>query len=1197
MEGTGMTSTSDSSPSMEAYVGPRPFRMGQKLYGRDRETSDVVSLLISRRLVLLHSPSGAGKTSLIQAAVIPKMLKRRFEVPMQWSEDPAACQPAVIRVNREHESGDPPQSNRYLLSAMLSLDLHRLPDQRLPLADLAQLSFDQYLEEAFPAASREVSDDATDDQPFRPLLVVFDQFEELVTLDPTDEAAKLEFMRQVGAAFENRGRWALFAIREDFLGVLEPFLPMLPSGLTATYHLDLLRVDGAATAIRAPAAEVGVTFADGVVDHLVNDLRQIRVQNQQGESQLKAGPYVEPVHLQVVCQSLWNAKGDAKEISFDHLKQLGRATGSGVDDVLAGYYSMCVVRAAAEGKIRERTLRAWFTRQLIGAQRVRRPVLVADALAFGITLHGLEILDKAFLIRREQRSGALWYELAHDRLMTPVLNDNEQWQRANLKLFQIQAEQWHERERPGNLLLTSVLLDEADNQVAASGDELTATERDFLEASRNARDAAQAERERLQASHRLRRLTYAISAAVGIIALLTTAVVLAISYAVQATRAEHRAELQAYAGLLSQAQHNWQDGTLNLAWQRLEATTPEYRGWEFEYLKAMFSRDRRTFSGHGASLPELEGHRESVNRVLVKSDGKSILTCSEDWTIKIWDADTRQVRSTLNGHKDAIECMALSSADEHLVSGDDSGTLIVWKASGDGFGVRQELTDAHADAILDVEWSLDGSWFVSCGRDELLRIWRRPEPKSDFVLAGTLKGHAGWVTCVAMLSDGRIISAGTDSSIRIWNAEDQTPDKTIPSECGGVTCLACDPEGRWIVVGRDNAIVVRDADTHEILARPPALGQLVTSAVIAPDGSQIVTGFRSGSVAAWNTINFGATSWFQAHAAVIRDITFGRDGTSFYTAAVDGLLKRWNGPPAPDPRPMQKGFGPVWSVAWCPLSDSDWFATAHADGNARIWDAETKELRNLLKGHTMGIWAIAVSPDGKLVATGSRDNTVRLWDAASGEVLHELNGKSIMSSVAFVPNAARLISGGYDGIVRIWDTETGQQVSTITPDQGELNQVSVSPDGKFVASCGEQNDPRIWNLRSESAVRTLIGHSGGVYSIAWSSDGRKIATGGEDGTARVWDASNGKELLILKGHSAWVTKVVFSPEGDRLATCSEDNSIKLWELAFGQDMLTLHDHKDTVWGLSFSAEGNRLASVSEDWTIRLWYAKSPSREN
>jgi len=153
MASPNVTDQTGPAAQQAVYIGPRPFQTGQKLYGRDREAAELVSLLISQRLILLHAPSGAGKTSLIQAKVVPALEKRRFEIPMYRSPDDPMPQPAIIRVNREPEATDPPGANRYVLGALLSLELHRPDDRRRSVEELAGLSMDQYLEEAFPAAS------------------------------------------------------------------------------------------------------------------------------------------------------------------------------------------------------------------------------------------------------------------------------------------------------------------------------------------------------------------------------------------------------------------------------------------------------------------------------------------------------------------------------------------------------------------------------------------------------------------------------------------------------------------------------------------------------------------------------------------------------------------------------------------------------------------------------------------------------------------------------------------------------------------------------------------------------------------------------------------------------------------------------------------------------------------------------------
>ena len=228
-------------------------------------------------------------------------------------------------------------------------------------------------------------------------------------------------------------------------------------------------------------------YEDGLIERLIADLRQVKVQRPDGSFESKAGPYIEPVQLQVVCQSLWQIKGTASRITAAHLEQLGGGRGTGVDDVLAAYYAQRVAQAAAEGGVAERTIRDWFGKQLISAQGVRRPVLVNEALAAGLTPQCLAVLDKAFLIRRDNRSGAQWYELAHDRLVTPVINDNAAWRTEHLNTFQRQAELWAERRPLANLLVSGTVLEEGERWTATYQDALTEVERGFLEACLDAK--------------------------------------------------------------------------------------------------------------------------------------------------------------------------------------------------------------------------------------------------------------------------------------------------------------------------------------------------------------------------------------------------------------------------------------------------------------------------------------------------------------------------------------------------------------------------------------------------------------------------------------------------------------------------------------------------------------------------------------
>ncbi|MCB0239037.1 MAG: hypothetical protein KDH08_10405, partial [Anaerolineae bacterium] len=203
----------------------------------------------------------------------------------------------MARVNAElpKELAGRADVNRYLLSLLLSLD--EKPTQGAeptPLETLATTSLDTYLtkiEEANPQQS---------------IVLIVDQFEEIVTVDPTDDAGRQVFFDQLSVALRNRRRWALFAMREEFVTRLDPLVRAVPTRLAMRFRLELLSPDGALEAIKGPPGQQHVTFDDEAARRLVDDLRTVRVQQDDGSSVDTPGNSVEPVQLQVVCQRLWS---------------------------------------------------------------------------------------------------------------------------------------------------------------------------------------------------------------------------------------------------------------------------------------------------------------------------------------------------------------------------------------------------------------------------------------------------------------------------------------------------------------------------------------------------------------------------------------------------------------------------------------------------------------------------------------------------------------------------------------------------------------------------------------------------------------------------------------------------------------------------------------------------------------------------
>src|SRR5271165_2252248 len=215
------------------FVGPRFIETGQKIFGRDREIEQLYYLLSAERVVLLHSPSGAGKSSLIRAGLIPR-LKEPFDV---WGP---------TRVSLEPPEGCPIAANRFVQSVNLGFEAG-LPEERQRPAKISAMGLSEYV------AGRPRRRSASPN-----IVLIFDQFEEILTIDPLALEAKHEFFDQVGKLLQDHPHvWALFALREDYLAPLDPYAEQVPTHLKNRFRLDLLGREAAREVIARSVEEGG----------------------------------------------------------------------------------------------------------------------------------------------------------------------------------------------------------------------------------------------------------------------------------------------------------------------------------------------------------------------------------------------------------------------------------------------------------------------------------------------------------------------------------------------------------------------------------------------------------------------------------------------------------------------------------------------------------------------------------------------------------------------------------------------------------------------------------------------------------------------------------------------------------------------------------------------------------------------------
>lgn len=164
------------------------------------------------------------------------------------------------------------------------------------------------------------------------------------------------------------------------------------------------------------------------------------------------------------------------------------------------------------------------------------------------------------------------------------------------------------------------------------------------------------------------------------------------------------------------------------------------------------------------------------------------------------------------------------------------------------------------------------------------------------------------------------------------------------------------------------------------------------------------------------------------------------------------------------------------------------------------WDAQ------VWQSYHDGVFSVAFSPDGRVVAYGTSGGHVYMRDSQTGAPVGELlrGHQGAVYSVAYSRDGRVIVSGSPDRAVRIWDVKTGEAI--FPPIEGHsdvVRCVGFSPDGLFVASSSDDCTIRIWNAQTGELDGEPLRHSGGVSALAFSPDGRFIASGCYDGRAGI----------------------------------------------------------------------------------------------
>jgi WD40 repeat protein len=1163
------------------YPGSRPFKSDERALfkGRETEIQQLSNLVQLEKLVLLYSKSGLGKSSLINAGLLPRLDdKEYFPIKIRLIDASKSPEAVFIEALQPHFiESDLIDKKRMTIWDCVKAINHREAKTPVIILDQFEELFNYYTFDQRKKFTTQFADLVNDNIPG----FIRQNIEDSLTEEEEDLSPEL--MSKIKLSEKPLRVKIIMAIRSDKLSHLEELSHKIPLILNNRYQLKPLGLDQARDAIESPALEAGTfrspkfTFQSDIISRIIDFLSKEKKDKEYVDTN-----YVESFQLQILCQF----------IESELLKKIEQNSLTGTEP-----YLIDSTYIEDEYKMRE-VLENFYEREInVIVPEAERPIvqklietgLIIDGYRnslsitkinkdYDISQNTLHALVDSHILRHERRLGQDHYEVSHDTLVGPILKAREKRKdqaiQQEVELLNSEKTILEKKNEQKNyylwiaalaLLFFAFLLyswissynqlNEAKTELQRSKDNL---ENQIKETNRF---------KGLSAKERyLSRLTN--------LAIQKSAVdrTLAMRLAEMAwiNNPESEVTNTTYNNLLNTVSlQPFYNQVFKLHTEAIRAVDISQKGWILTG-----SKDKKIGVWKSDNSPPVEFIHPGgqVFDVAFSPDSKKFASAGGNG-VYLWDVSTGKniylTKSEFQISNPTAFCLIFSKDGQYIASGDAQGKVSIWDAKGNFIKEINLKGPGYSDySIRGLSFFDNSTLLAATGTRGIISLidWSKGN------IYNSVRQKDEWGTSLTTLGDSIITVGFNTGVVKSWKINNglDTMAFNRPLDYNNwqllysgnlhpdrITSIEYSADQEYLsTTSQDRKLRIWDRDFKLIKEMIGHEDQVMDASFHPLKSNIIVSSSEDKTVKKWIIDTYYHTS-FDQHQASIRTVDFRPTKQQCASADKDGQVYLWDyegkiiGKIDVEKQANDIKFG----------LNGDYLLIG-TNSTLFRWDIKTNKLRSF--SVDCAIQKLQIINDDSDILTVSCSKEARLWNYLKSEqtAVSFKGHNGIVQSVDYAKDKKLVVTGGDDGLAFLWDDQ-GNILDTIASHTDKISSVVFSPTGDYILSGSWDNNFKLWQVRPTEdstswqlqEINTFENHLSDIDALDFHPKNDStllILSASSDNSGSLWEfdllTKNIKELPTIIRHQSSIRDAKFSPDGKLVLTASADNTANLWDI-------------------------------------------------